>query len=86
MQVKKILKDSFFEVLTDIEPSKLINNRCTFNENELIINNQKIALPKNNLTRFRQVHQSRPELNTLGETVLQVNPNQFWFHIGSICS
>ena len=46
MQIKKIFKDSFFEVLKDIEPSKLINNKCEFNKNEIIINKQKITLPK----------------------------------------
>ena len=46
MQIKEILKDSFFEVLKDIEPSKLINNKCEFNENEIIIDKEKITLPK----------------------------------------
>jgi len=47
MQIKEIFKDSFFEVLKDIEPSKLINNKCKFNENEIIIDNKKIPFPKN---------------------------------------
>jgi glycerate-2-kinase len=47
MQIKEILKDSFFEVLKDIEPSKLVNKKCKFNENEIIINKEKIDLPKN---------------------------------------
>lgn len=47
MQIKEILKDSFFEVLKDIEPSKLINNKCIFNKNEIIINNQIISLANN---------------------------------------
>jgi len=47
MQVKQILKDSFFEVLKNIEPSKLIDNKCDFKENEIIINGQVIKLPKN---------------------------------------
>jgi len=46
MQIKQIFKDSFFEVLKDIEPSKLIKNKCEFNKNEIIIDKQKITLPK----------------------------------------
>jgi len=46
MQIREILKDSFFEVLKNIEPSKLIDNKCTFKENEILINNQIIPLPK----------------------------------------
>ena len=46
MQVKQILKDSFFEVLKNIEPSKLIDNKCNFNENQIIINEEIIKLPK----------------------------------------
>ena len=46
MQIKQILKDSFFEVLKDIEPSKLITNKCKFEKNEIIIDNQIIKLPK----------------------------------------
>ncbi|MAC83773.1 MAG: glycerate dehydrogenase [Arcobacter sp.] len=46
MQVKKILKDSFFEVLKNIEPKRLINNKCIFKENEIIINDEIISLPK----------------------------------------
>lgn len=47
MQVKEILKDSFFEVLKNIEPSKLIDNKCEFKQNEIIINNEVITLPQN---------------------------------------
>lgn len=47
MQVKEILKNSFFEVLKNIEPSKLISNKCVFKENEILINNEIIPLPKN---------------------------------------
>lgn len=47
MQVKQILKDSFFEVLKNIEPSKLVDNKCNFNENQIIINKEVINLPKN---------------------------------------
>lgn len=48
MQITDILKDSFIEVLKDIEPSKLINNKCIFNKdtNEIIIDNQIISLPR----------------------------------------
>lgn len=46
MQIKEILKDSFFKVLKDIEPRSLINNKCTFNKDEIIINNEIIKLPK----------------------------------------
>jgi glycerate 2-kinase len=46
MQVKEILKDSFFNVLKNIEPNRLINNKCTFKENEIIINDEIISLPK----------------------------------------
>lgn len=46
MQVKEKLKDSFFNVLKNIEPSQLINNKCTFKENEIIINDEVIPLPK----------------------------------------
>jgi len=47
MSIKQILKDSFFEVLENIEPSKLINTKCTFEENHIIINQEKISLPEN---------------------------------------
>lgn len=46
MQVKEILKDSFFNVLKNIEPSRLINNKCIFKENEIIIKDKVISLPK----------------------------------------
>ena len=47
MFLKQILKDSFFEVLENIEPSKLITNKCTFKDNQIIINQEKISLPEN---------------------------------------
>lgn len=46
MQIKEIFKDSFFEVLKDIEPSKLINNKCEFTKNKIIIDKEEISLPK----------------------------------------
>lgn len=46
MQVKEILRDSFFEVLKNIEPSKLIENKCSFTHNKITINNQTISMPK----------------------------------------
>jgi len=47
MSIKNQLKDSFFEVLNNIEPSKLINNKCIIKNNELIIQEQTITLPEN---------------------------------------
>ena len=46
MQIKQILKDSFFEVLKNVEPSKILANKCTFKENQIVINNEIITLPK----------------------------------------
>ena len=46
MQVKELLKDSFFEVLKNIEPNKLISNKCEFKDNQIIINKESITLPK----------------------------------------
>jgi len=46
MSIKEILKDSFLEVLENIEPSKLINNKCTFQKNELLVNNKKTPIPE----------------------------------------
>ena len=46
MQVKELLKDSFFEVLKNIEPNKLISNKCEFKDNQIIINKESISLPK----------------------------------------
>jgi glycerate-2-kinase len=46
MQIKDSLKNSFLNVLENIEPSKLIENKCEFSENTIIINNEEIKLPK----------------------------------------
>lgn len=46
MQIKEQLKNSFFEVLKNIEPSKLINNKCSFKENTILINGKITHLPK----------------------------------------
>ena len=47
MPITQILKDSFLEVLVNIEPSKLINNKCTFHDKQIVINHEKISIPKN---------------------------------------
>lgn len=46
MQIKEILRNSFFEVLKDIEPSKLIKNKCNFSQDAILINNERINIPK----------------------------------------
>ncbi|MAD42528.1 MAG: glycerate dehydrogenase [Arcobacter sp.] len=46
MQVKEILTDSFFNVLKNIEPSKLIDNKCIFKEDKILINKKTISLAK----------------------------------------
>lgn len=45
MQIKELLKDSFFEVLKNVEPSKILSDKCTFKKNEIIINDEIVTLP-----------------------------------------
>ena len=47
MQVEKVLKECFVEVLENIEPAKLVKNKCKFSPDSLIIDNNEIRLPAN---------------------------------------
>lgn len=46
MQIKQTLRDSFINVLENIEPSKLIDKKCIFKDDKLYINEEIIPFPK----------------------------------------